>query len=303
MLNLFQKHSSGWDPDMLQVHRDDDERQWHRTILESLELYNATSYHGLPLKYRLLAFRNFIADATKTSYTPKNFKYLLSEDSQLVDREVKESVDQGVSMIHSIALRLGSASISGVREEWEALVREIITATGPDACHTIETVTINTRSCGLRTWMGTPLHSLFHGLEFCYGRMRGGWTRYLDGALHCWLTQLAASGIDLVEYGTRERGILTQIGWSLQVFFPVEYPISRDRYGRTVYGEPVDIPLNLIDLQIGPAPADWVMTWDIDTYTMVGDFLQAVEKSIEVEEPVEEITEATPPTMPGAWVD
>lgn len=248
--------SDGWAPT--------DALKWEVGFPSQLRSEDVSSYHALPLKNRLLVVRNNVFREHWAHYSPDELKYLINRNCRLLQRDIPDSVREGVSLIHTCALALGSMFAferPWTFVYWNELAREIVLASTNDHLHTVEECTIYGDS-----WTGTPLTSLFHGLAI-QDRDESEQRACFSLGLKNWLEQLNQCGIDLMQYGRREKAYhsrhVSGIGGSIRVTF---------KFGNRTYA-----PMELCDFEFGPKPDDWVIRWSLDTCQMVGEFLEMIE--------------------------
>lgn len=93
-----------------------------------------------------------------------------------------------------------------------------------------------------------------------------------------WLEDLVASGVDLVEYGRKEKEILDLSSPSECVLFSCDWGLrSGDDVG------------HIVNFDFGAAPSDWHIWWSNPTDFMAGEFWAMIESPEEL--------------MPGSWIE
>lgn len=124
----------------------------------------------------------------------------------------------------------------------------------------------------------TPFISLFRELQW------HGWSgsvpRLAQRVAMMWLEDLMASGVDLVEYGRKEKDIWHQYSISKDL------PFSSRQNSGSVY----DIRhMHVINVSFGAAPSDWHMWWSEPIDFLAGEFWAMIESPKEL--------------MPGSWIE
>lgn len=242
---------------------------------------------------------------------------LLRSNSSPTSSDVELSTHEKQSLVHSAALALGIRFADEVipykraefqwhvyEETWSDMVVQVTSVAETQDLHTIEEV------CPwdvyhVPSWRGTPLVSVLGG-ALCYLSPEVTffwWDKVFQETLQQWLKDLQTAGVDLIAYGQREvsalkteyRGALdadtiersrTEIrdsmAWSaanLKVKRACDNGWNANHW----------VPIRLIDLKIGPCPADWQLIWAPEFEFMAYQFWQTMEREVN--------------TMPGAWVD
>lgn len=153
---------------------------------------------------------------------------------------------------------------------WRTLARELVTI-GADI-HALETRPRRT-DCEL---VLTPFMSLFTGLQQFVGFI---WdSSSLQWVVTMWLEDLVASGVDLVEYGRKEKEILDLSSTTKCATFSLDCDL---RYGGGVW--------HIVNFDFGAAPSDWHIWWAEPTDFLAGEFWAMIESPEEF--------------MPGSWID
>lgn len=293
----------------------DDPEIWQSDFFLRLqrEGIEATSYHSLPLRQRLLTARNNVHKAQWMAYRPVALAYLINKDCHFLKRDIPESVREGVSLIHTFALAFGGTTdTTNDTKGWNMLAREIASAATIEELSAVEECGI-TDDAWRYTWEGTPLVFLIHGFG-CGKTGRGGRTA-LNMRIRHWLGPLKECGVDLVQYGLQEKRYLSR---SLRK--------RGTKIDATLHGHGVgtlhhELPKDLLDIDIGPEPEDWALVWKIDVYEMARDFFEEAETLSATPEPVvkrvytfparnvkvkrvqQHSHPPKPQKMPGGWVD
>lgn len=165
----------------------------------------------------------------------------------------------------------------------------------------------------LRLWEGTPLTFLIggtlHGLvldptcrpslpESSASQPQGltltlkFQRQILQRALHAYVCDLQASGVDLVAYGLRERELLHDdiSGWQGNFDADSMFMTSDDAHKndlRTLVH--FLVPIRLLDLEFGAEPGQWKLVWEPELEAVAREFWNMIERS--------------PVLMPGSWVE
>lgn len=274
-------------------------------------------YYLRPLRDRLEAVRlgafNVIGCQTLQS--------LLSEDGDISRNIVAQSSCEKVSLAHSVALALGCRYPERLNncmkpfvwlrtygESWGELVIKIARVATFDDLTCVETV-VPWDVYEVTTWRGTPLMSVIGGAlcYLCPGISFNHWDAIFSGCIHQWLVLLESAGVDLLEYGKRERLILRDLENNTKGAFDADaiqdsrrirrHPMVKGeplpkvhRISRTIRrGENYWLPFRIIDIQIGSSPSDWSLKWAPEFEFMACQFWESIENQETV--------------MPGSWVE
>lgn len=266
-----------------------------------------------PLANRLEAIRygSFIV---KDSF---KFLTILNENSEVTRSDVQLSTNDKLSLVHSAALALG-ARFADVNlpykrvwlkapkydEGWSDLVQQVAAASDTEDLHCIETIA-PWDVHHVPVWRGTPLTSVIGG-ALCYISPDISFTHWdmtFQKTLQQWVLDLQLAGVDLIGYGQRESMLIkAQTRGALDgdaidssrhvvrntVFFGVE-TLRGGLRERLDYNQNHWVPIRILDVEIGPDPADWRLIWAPEFEWMAGQFWRLIEKEVVV--------------MPGSWVD
>jgi len=153
---------------------------------------------------------------------------------------------------------------------WRILARELVTI-GAD----IHAMSTAPRWPGSQVVL-TPFLSLFDGL-WCL-EWSSSVPQLFQRVTTTWLEDLVASGVDLVEYGRKEKEIWHLSSMSRNV------PFSFDR-GQGPDGD----VWHIIDFDFGVAPSDWHIWWSEPTDFLAGQFWAMIESRGKL--------------MPGSWIE
>lgn len=124
----------------------------------------------------------------------------------------------------------------------------------------------------------TPFTSLFEGLQgFKSSRSI---SRLLQRLVTMWLEDLVTSGVDLVEYGRKEKEIwdLSSISKDVLFFMCMSSGFDHEAWH-----------IHVIDVVFGAAPSDWHIWWSEPTDFLAGQFWAMIESPEEL--------------MPGSWIE
>lgn len=246
---------------------------------------------------------------------------LLSEDRTITKDVVTQSSLEKVSLLHSAALALGCRYPEKLiarqkpyvwmriyDEDWARLVTKVASAATLDDLISLETV-VPWDVYEVTAWRGTPLLSVIGGAlcYLCPDTSFYHWEAVFHGCIHQWLVLLESAGVDLLEYGKRERQILHDIENHTRGAFDAQaiqeskmilrHPMTKgeplpkiQRIGRTnMRGEQYWLPFRIIDLQIGSKPSDWRLVWAPEFELIACQFWESIENQEMV--------------MPGSWVE
>lgn len=281
-------------------------------VLTFRERFLPKFYTG-PLSNRLEAFRlgSFIMNGSHT------LRSLLSTNSKISSSDVHFSTVEKCSLVHSVAVALGSryadvdlpykrlwlqGSIFG--EDWSQLVAQVASVSTPEDLHSIETVSpwdIH----HVPIWRGTPLISVIGGV-LCSVSLDVSfvhWDNAIQSSIQRWVCDLKEAGVDLDVYGKRETGLLKdQMRGALDAdAIETSRHVIRNKmaYGtvglrrgiptRIEGNENYFIPIRILDLKVGPSPDDWQVIWAPEFEWMACQFWKLVE-TVDI-------------AMPGSWVD
>ncbi|TFB02840.1 hypothetical protein CCMA1212_005056 [Trichoderma ghanense] len=258
----------------------------------------------------------------------RTFGSLLSKDRDFSKEDVRQSTREKVSLVHSVALALGCRYpetllpyqkprpwLYAYGEGWGDVVTKVVSVATMEDLTSIETV-VPWDAYEVTAWEGTPLMSLIGG-ALCYLCPNIGfyhWDGLFHGCLLKWLLLLQSAGVDLLEYGKREKSVLHDLRRNTKGAFDadaidasramVRHPMRGStpkaklyhmghKKGRMVCvnmtGEQYWIPFRIIDLEIGQNPSDWKLRWAPEFEHMACQFWRLVE--------------AQEVVMPGTWVD
>jgi len=125
----------------------------------------------------------------------------------------------------------------------------------------------------LRGAHSTPLLSLFTSYYYSYLNLlsESPWMDF-DAVINTWATILCDAGVNLVDYGCREKLI-----W---------------QNGNITKEWPITLRVRLIGFEYGPSPSDWKIWQNEPTDIFAGEFWRTMERG-EVREEL----------MPGTWID
>lgn len=179
------------------------------------------------------------------------------------ERECQEDLQGRRHKPSSLLLLTGTSG-------WRILARELVTI-GADL-HAVSTA---------RCWpdvqiLLTPLLSLFRGLDWV------DWSTSVSSRLQLvamtWLEDLLASGVDLVEYGRKEKETWNLLSVLKDVPFAFGWGL----------GPGADVR-HIIGFEFGAAPSEWHIWWSEPTDFMAREFWAMVENPEEL--------------MPGSWIE
>ncbi|KAK5992867.1 hypothetical protein PT974_06289 [Cladobotryum mycophilum] len=282
------------------------------------------TYFDRPLRDRLEAIRLAAFIQVHSGTVEKLFS---RDGNTVIDSDVSQSTRERISLIHSMAIMFGCRfpeSLMKVEKPpawlhcwptdgtWRIIPR-VLNAATLENLSTVELV-VPTSNYTVASWRGTPLSSVI-GATLCYILPQFSFHRW-DYVFHrCllrWLVYLQDAGFDLLEYGKRERSILHDPQDDLKGAFDVD-AIERSQKIPRYLIDTTDLqistlcrsrvrrskkigdwmPLRIIDIKIGPQPADWKILWAPEIEYMASEFWRLVEG----EEDSKRLT------MPGAWID
>jgi len=192
--------------------------------------------------------------------------------------------EDGTTLLHVVARALGTLSAYDIKKidwidfrdyekwipGWKSIIRALV-ASGEDL-H----VTCPFPRYGLGHVQVTPLLFMF---IYFYRIHWVGINR--QHAINSWVSTLSDSGVDLMEYGQRERLTWNTIDISMEP--PPSHRWSSNDYyyyfGRR----------RLISFDYGPSPKDWILWENEPTDEFAGDFWLMLDRKEEI--------------MPGTWID
>ncbi|PTB65979.1 hypothetical protein BBK36DRAFT_1203298 [Trichoderma citrinoviride] len=265
----------------------------------------------------------------------KTFGSLLSEDRTFSKADVSQSTREKISLVHSAALALGCRYpetlvryqkprpwLNAYSERWGDVVTKVVSVATLDDLTSIETV-VPWDAYEVTAWEGTPLMSLIGGAlcYLCPNISFNHWDGLFHGCLHKWLVLLQSAGVNLLEYGKRERAVLHDLQKNTKGAFDADaidasrtmlrHPMTQGTPKAKLYhmgvkksrkrgeaggmfcvdrsGEEYWIPFRIIDLEVGQDPSDWKLIWAPEFEHMACQFWDSLEP--------EKVL------MPGAWMD
>ncbi|RGP71481.1 hypothetical protein FSPOR_3328 [Fusarium sporotrichioides] len=272
-------------------------------------------YYTWPSRIRFEAVRLGSFHLRSFASLPK----LLSEDSKVSKLDVSLSSHENFSLLHSAAICLGirfaDEAIPKRRGEfqwhtyndgWDDFVIDVASVSGSEDLHHVEAVS-PWDVYKVPQWKGTPLFSLLGG-TLCYlttGTSFFHWNDVFQKTLHQWLEDLKMAGVDLVQYGLRERDFFRD--HVLRGAFDSNAIVSsrvliREAMAKGSYDTNVTqsvrengsenhwIPIRLIDLKVGQDIADWEIVWAPEFEYMACEFWRLFEEEENA-------------MIPGAWVE
>ncbi|KAJ3522352.1 hypothetical protein NM208_g12897 [Fusarium decemcellulare] len=265
-------------------------------------------YNG-PLRARLEAFRM----GSLTLQSPRTVLGLLTQNEQITSFHVNHSSHEKLSIVHSVAIALGQRFAGEVvpynggyamwrrarkyTKGWNDLVQQAASVAEVEDLHMIETIQM-WDIYAVPAWRGTPLISVIGG-ALCYISPDISffqWDAVFQQCLQRWVTDLQEGGVDLESYGKREAVALrTQMRDAFDAdAIESSKPNMRDSLGlgaaEMVFGigGRLDdrrkwnvnhwVPIRLLDLETGPAPSDWRITWVPEFEWMACQFWAMMEK-------------------------
>ncbi|KAJ4199596.1 hypothetical protein NW767_008019 [Fusarium falciforme] len=269
-------------------------------------------YYTWPLRNRLEAVRLGSFHVKSFASLPR----LLSEDSVVAKADVSLSTDENLSLVHSAAVSLGirfaDEALPYRRAEfqwhdyndaWDNFVVNVASAAEARDLHSIESV-VPWDVYHVPQWRGTPLISVLGG-ALCYLSPQvslSHWNDVFQKTIHQWLEDLQVAGVDLLEYGKRERDLLrSELRGALDAdAITASRTLTRESMARAAYGGKVQqairegcnenhwVPIRMIDLKIGKSVQEWELLWAPEFEHMACEFWRSFEED---------------GRMPGAWVD
>lgn len=259
-------------------------------VLRAFQAKLIPDYRSLPYAVRCevsrwLAFdRTFPVDA-------ETFFHFLGRSDEVTAFDLSESAREGVSILISAASAFGCEAMktqlcpSPTRSRtWPCFLRHMVLL-APDLNELGPTDSLFWGERQL-----TPLLSVMYGVMDYHN-----WTRYdvsterlvlefAKSVLLEWLTLLHSCGVDLVNYGAREKG---QVADGLSRDFPAA--IHTTSGIQSSDGRDIRVPVRLVSFDIGPEPADWHFWLVVEYEIFAQEFWEVVDKSSKI--------------MPGSWVD
>ncbi|MCJ1382157.1 hypothetical protein MMC17_005269 [Xylographa soralifera] len=248
-----------------------------KDVFQSLQQYTTVPYYESPVEGRALVAMGLARGAQWNS--PDLFRIAIQPGPIPRSAIRYNSVERG-TLLHGVARALGivtgstqvapyghSPYIEEGLPGWRALLRELVLG-GSD----LHAYVFNTCDCS--ELASTPFIDLLQG---------AGCTGTSDGNLRCqkcnqllkiWLEELAACGVDLQEYGEKEKAI----HHSIPMVKEFRTSTNRDEY-----------VWHLSSFTFGPSPDDWYLWESEHTDNFVGEFWSIVD----------------PPELiiPGNWID
>ncbi|PCD22416.1 hypothetical protein FGRA07_03786 [Fusarium graminearum] len=272
-------------------------------------------YYIWPSRIRFEAVRLGSFHLRSCASLPK----LLSEDSKVSQLDVSLSSHENFSLLHSAAISLGirfadeaipkrrgEFQWSTYNDGWDDFVIDVASVSESEDLHHVEAVS-PWDVYKVPQWKGTPLFSLIGG-TLCYlttGTSFFHWNHVFQKALHQWLEDLKIAGVDLLQYGTRERGffrdqvlrgafdsnaITSSRVLIRETMANGSYDTNMTNSLRENISENHWIPIRLVDLKVGKDITDWEVLWAPEFEYMACEFWRLFEKEENA-------------MIPGAWVE
>ncbi|KAJ9150296.1 hypothetical protein NKR23_g3788 [Pleurostoma richardsiae] len=246
------------------------------------------SYYSIPGRERFRIARRAMK-YTHTGRFPDRFRQSICNDGIITTVDLKESATEGHSLIHTGVLAYGREVAQprhfqyNSESELQVLLKDLVAKADTDDLHHVEEVDLqHIEDFGgppgyrlVTSWTGTPLASLLHAICLYFTA-----SELLCEHLELWLGILKEGGVDLVEYGTKEKEIL-------------QHQRSDDNgcpaaLVRLRIGDSSSIRWSYVrDFSFGPNPEDWSLCWDEYYEIIAGEFWDMVEGPITL--------------MPGSW--
>jgi len=281
-------------------------------VISALQRLVAPSLHSLPARDRLELARAYCCISLPGDHPdPGIVKYLLKGSESLLPIDILRSMWEGFSIIHTIAISFGRAcrTVAGLTKGlggkqlalWRRFAADIIALSKPFMLHYVEKVhhKYTVEICpqvSKAEWAGTPLLSLLKGCSLdCFdgsgadlARVNNAWQRVTSFALAGWLERLTMCGINLGEYGKKEKEIFDQKPQGTEESYSFALAFSQ-----WVASEQKHTSLALVahlqSFEYGFDLADWSLSWEIAAC------------SREEERPQDLLDAAI--IVPGAWVE
>jgi len=296
------------------------------TVISALQRLVAPSLHSLPARDRLELARAYCCISPPRDHPdPGIVKYLAKGRESLLPVDILRSVWEGFSIIHTIAISFGRAcrTVTGSTKGfgggkqlalWRRFAADIISITcslsKPFMLHHVEkvhhkyAVEICPQVVSKAEWAGTPLLSLLKGCSLdCFdgsggadmdlARVKNAWQRVTSFALAGWLERLAMCGINLGEYGKKEKetfdqknpqGTCAEESYSFALGFS-QWVANEQKYTS------LTLVAHLSSLEYGFDLADWSLSWEIAACSREGE-----------RERPQDLPDAKL-IVPGAWVE
>ncbi|KAF4978520.1 hypothetical protein FZEAL_5118 [Fusarium zealandicum] len=286
IVNLFQNHLQ--DPEDLPIARLFDFRLEFTHSDEYVFIFRERfmpKYYTWPIRMRFEAVRLGSFYMKKARNLPR----LLSEDLIVTKSDVSLSTHEKLSLVHSAAVSLGirfaDEALPYKRAEfqwplytdsWHDFVLQVVAAAEVEDLHSIECVS-PWDVYHVPQWRGTPLISLLGG-ALCYLSPDVSffhWSSVFRQTLHQWLEDILLVGMDLLEYGERERKLLhnelrgafdadaiaSSRTLTREIRAKASYDSKESEAVRNGWTERHWVPIRIIDLKIGKDIQDWDILW------------------------------------------
>ncbi|KAH8179453.1 hypothetical protein LIA77_00972 [Sarocladium implicatum] len=251
----------------------------------------------------------------------RTFRLLLCRNGQILASDVRASTETKASLLHSAAVcmgrRYGEEATpykkpflyrriygSSWGSEWRDWASDVARVSTCRDWHAIETL-VPPEPFRIPAWTGTPLISMLGAMLcwLCPTQPRELWDRALEMALREWLRALQGGGIDLLDYGQRERSVmLGNDVWkaafdadatraSATMVRPTVAPRTMwiSALGPTRGRTYPWVPIRLVNIEIGVEPEDWRLFWASEFEYLASEFWDMIERRAS--------------TMPGSWVE
>ncbi|KAK3346549.1 hypothetical protein B0T25DRAFT_552263 [Lasiosphaeria hispida] len=287
------------------------------TVISALQRLVAPSLHSLPARDRLELARAYCCISLPGDHPdPGIVKYLLRGGESLLPTDVLQSVWEGFSIIHTTAISFGRAcrTVTGPTKglggkqlvRWRRFAADIITLSKPFMLGYVEKVhhKYAVEICpqvSKADWVGTSLLSLLKGCSLdCFdgsgadlARAKDAWQQVTSFTLAGWLERLTSCGIDLGEYGKKEKEIFDQRPQGMEESY--SFALS---FNQWVASEQKHTSLMLVarlqSFGYGFDLADWCLVWEMDDQRTAACSRQ--------EEKPQDLPDSAL-LVPGAWVE
>lgn len=186
--------------------------------------------------------------------------------------------DNGETLLNRIVQGMAvdfSERRSSNMPKWRELLFDAITASA-NPCHL---------SPKYGMMMNTPLTTFLQYSTKNWAEIKRA--KYVfDSTIQFWATELQLAGVDLAEYGAKEKSLHMSGVVDLEIFIYVGLEKSGPAYHPGI-GE--QLPFRFLSLEFGPRPQDWRLWVSNPVDELAWQFWELVEREKQV--------------MPGTWID
>ena len=263
----------------------------------------------------------------------QKFRHIIASDGYITKQTMDLSVAKGMSLLHAATYFYGQiqALLSPEDENsWQDLLRDLVHMNNnlhdSETWRTFPKATMDVRKwdstasasdVGYASWTATPFLALIRGAAVGpYSPETTAFQLKVLRTVKAWLRILSNCGVDLAQYGYREKQFFLQeasnaqehvtcvSGWDpytpaehFNCNFWVDGPMSHRPYRRIDYVGEVP-PMRLANFTYGARPEDWELRFESSEEEWIGTFWDMAEREENLSQP-----QSNSPSIPGGWVE